>query len=587
MNPSTDIIDVLGGLDSIDKLVSDLVNTLESIIRSSPNLDLRSKAITTSMVMVAGAFQTSLVSYFTHRDVFPALMRYVHDVPDLAYQSYILLGSLASYNKFEQQNVYQNRLEDFVDESSIRLLIDSFAETCRSIRSDYTSIHDDSAPVLTLSSALSYVGLRSLSPDARKPPPPSEEEAKQLFNALPSPLASTLLPTYTFVSANKIFASALLSTPSGPSTTETPLASFLGSTSYLCHHAHRSQRGSTYANFSLLIIRLLFEDPMTARPICHATAQALPFVRLARQRAPFLPLPQPSLAHPRPPAAIILDIATDTLSHNLRRRLDISLYSLALSLIVRVLTTLSPNPRTITHTGPNIRLAYHWSHLWSTLLSLVKFTTTYATDLQSLRGYIKDEVVTPIADILAFSLTRGDVFLPGEAEFDDLFYKLVEGYEVLSKFNDAWTSSATSSSVVDRSPALPSSTGKPNRTASAGTPRPRGRFERATSILLAVAGHYHGLLTSSLKSRKHQSASEVKRVIKDEGYEGVSGGLSISTGSAAAGGLSPALGATEGTSAAMEDGFGNWTPWREVEHKAEVKRLVRGAMEDVRVLGLR
>jgi hypothetical protein len=74
-NPSTDVIEVLAGLDSIDRLVSDLVNGLEAIIRQSTSVEFRNKAVGAAIAMVAGAFQTSLVSYFMHRDLFPALMK--------------------------------------------------------------------------------------------------------------------------------------------------------------------------------------------------------------------------------------------------------------------------------------------------------------------------------------------------------------------------------------------------------------------------------------------------------------------------------------------------------------------------------
>lgn len=533
MNPSTDIIEVLGGLDSIDRLVSDLVNSLDSIIRQSPNLALRSKAVTTATVMVAGAFQTSLISYFIHRDLFPALMKYVHDAPGSAHEPYILLGCLASYQKFESQNLYQDRLEDFVDEATIRLLLSSFSDSCRSIRESYTAVQDDEAASLTLSSALSYVGLRSLSPDARKPPPPNEDEAKVLFNALPSSLACSMLSTYTFVHANKVFASAILTKPSDPQiqASESPLSTFLSCTSYLAHHAHRSPRCVAYATLNLLTLRLLLEDPLTAKPICHPSSHAVS-VRLARQRAPFLP----SATTSRPPAAAILDISIDTLSHNLRRRLDISLYSAALSLILRILTTLST-------TGT--RLPYHWSYLWGALLSLVKFATSYADDLRFLRG-MKEEVCTPLADVLAFALVRGDAFLPGEGDYDDLFYKLLEAHELLPNFRSAYVSGATGKENTKKEP-----------------------LEKATNALVKVSGHFHSAVGEKglVRGRKHQSASEVKRVVK-EGYET----------------LDLAGVANDGPG---DGGFGRWETWREGERKAEVKRLMRVAVEDARVLGMR
>jgi hypothetical protein len=74
-NPNTDIIDILAGLDAIDRLMSDLVQSLESIVRQSNEDVLRIKAVETVLALVAGGFQTSLVTYFMHRDLFPALMK--------------------------------------------------------------------------------------------------------------------------------------------------------------------------------------------------------------------------------------------------------------------------------------------------------------------------------------------------------------------------------------------------------------------------------------------------------------------------------------------------------------------------------
>lgn len=55
--------------------MSDLVHSLESIIRRSGNPALRTKAVDTVLALVAGGFHTSLVSYFMHKDLFSALMK--------------------------------------------------------------------------------------------------------------------------------------------------------------------------------------------------------------------------------------------------------------------------------------------------------------------------------------------------------------------------------------------------------------------------------------------------------------------------------------------------------------------------------
>lgn len=387
-------------------------------------------------------------------------------------QSFVLLGLLANYNKFEAQNVYQNRLEDFVNEETIRLLVSSFADCCRSIRDEYVSVQDDSATTWTLSSTLNYVGLRSLSPEPRNLPP-SEEEAKNLFYALPPTKACCMLSAYSFVQANKVFASNLLSMP-GDASAEPSLSAFLSASSYLAHHAYRGPRPSHYATLSFLAIRLMTEDALLVKRLCSQDSKIV--VRLCRQRAPHLPL----VTSARIPAAAILDICTDTLSHNLRKRLDIHLYALALGLILRLLTHMDQ---------VKTRLQYHWAYLWGSFLSLIRFLTQYASDLRYLRG-IREELCTTLATLTAFCLTRGDSFLPDPASYDDLFYKLVEAHDLLPKFKEAYAEK------------------------SAGN----DGFNRAVDALISVSSHYHELLGMQKGKKTHQSPAAVQKVIK-EGYE--------------------------------------------------------------------
>lgn len=89
-NPSSDVITVLAGLDEVDRVTSDFVAVLDGVIRNGKSckcrilfdqpiliraVDVRLKAIKTAIAMTSGAYKTSLVSYFTHRDLFPSLMK--------------------------------------------------------------------------------------------------------------------------------------------------------------------------------------------------------------------------------------------------------------------------------------------------------------------------------------------------------------------------------------------------------------------------------------------------------------------------------------------------------------------------------
>ena len=204
------------------------------------------------------------------------------------------------------------------------------------------AVQDDTATTWTLGSTLNYVGLRAISPEPKNLPA-SEEEAKARFNALPSNRGCSMLSAYSFVQANKIFASNLLSIPGEPNT-ETSFSAFLSTTSYLAHHAYRGTRPSHYATLSLLTIRLMVEDSVLVKRICSQDSKMT--VRLYRQRPPHLPL----IASARVPATAILDICTDTLSHNLKKRLDIPLYTLSLGILLRLLTNMDQS---------KTRLQYH------------------------------------------------------------------------------------------------------------------------------------------------------------------------------------------------------------------------------------
>jgi hypothetical protein len=74
-NPSSDIISVLAGLNDADYVLSDFVETLDAVIRNGKSMVLRLKAVRTALAIIAGAYQTGLISYFTHRDLFPAIMK--------------------------------------------------------------------------------------------------------------------------------------------------------------------------------------------------------------------------------------------------------------------------------------------------------------------------------------------------------------------------------------------------------------------------------------------------------------------------------------------------------------------------------
>lgn len=235
-------------------------------------------------------------------------------------------------------------------------------------------------------------------------------------------------------------------------------------------------------------------------------------VRLCRQRSPYLPL----VHGDRVFAASILDTMIDGINHNLRRRLDVELYILCVGTILRIISHLSRS---------RTRLNYHWSELFRSLLSLVRFLTTYNSDL---KGAINIEILLDdLVNLVALSLSAGESFLPTPAAYDDLFYKLVETGENLVKFRDSYDLGKRHTSSID--------------------------------TLISVSTHYNQLLEDGASGRrgKHLTSAQVSGVIK-QGYET----LSIQA----------------------KEGLDSWDKYREADKRSFLKKMARTTVGDVKTL---
>ena len=355
---------------------------------------------------------------------------------------------------------------------------------------------------------------------------PHEFEDVNLLTEMsrPNATAAVMLGVYDFTIANKVFCSNFITCPINAKTGETPFSAFLSFTSYVLHHGYRSMRATLYGLLNLLILRLIIEDLVLCKMLCDP--EVLPSVRLCRQRQPFLP----ARPRPRPAAASILDILVDTLNHNLRRNLDIPLYISTIGLIHRLLSFL-----TFTRT----RLMYHWSLLWQTLLSFLRFITTYASSI-SIQDPDFPLLLKPLLATLALAVTAGDTFLPDPSAYDDLFYKIVETGEYLTRFKTAFEAYIPQVEATDATV--------------------KGPTTAPIDILIQVAAHYGDLVEAEkAKGRLGVNASprEVSKVIR-QGYETLS---------------LPAM-----------DGLDRWDRFREGDERGMLKRVARMAVDDTKLL---
>lgn len=127
------------------------------------------------------------------------------------------------------------------------------------------------------------------------------------------------MATYDFTNSNKLFGYHMVHMIPEKNE-ESPFSSFLSLSSYLLQHAYRSPRVAHYAELSLFTIRILVEDPTLCKHICCEDGKRR--VRLCRQRQPYLPV----ISGDRVLATVIFDAMIDTITHNLRRRLDVNIY---------------------------------------------------------------------------------------------------------------------------------------------------------------------------------------------------------------------------------------------------------------------
>lgn len=101
-------------------------------------------------------------------------------------EPFILVGLLANYNKFEFQNPYQFRLNDFVNEAVIQKIVQCVGNTCQEVRSQYLEIQDDLPEGWTFSNTLNMIGLGAIAPGPKpeKKPVYDAETQKQMFTQL-------------------------------------------------------------------------------------------------------------------------------------------------------------------------------------------------------------------------------------------------------------------------------------------------------------------------------------------------------------------------------------------------------------------
>ena len=108
-------------------------------------------------------------------------MVHQHENALRASEPLLLTGLLANYKKFEVQNQYRVRFSDFVNDETMRSIIESVSWTCKLLRERYVAVHDDSPVGWSIGGTLSYVGLGALAGASPAAPTLTEDQQRELL----------------------------------------------------------------------------------------------------------------------------------------------------------------------------------------------------------------------------------------------------------------------------------------------------------------------------------------------------------------------------------------------------------------------
>ncbi|KAI8367579.1 uncharacterized protein BYT42DRAFT_131682 [Radiomyces spectabilis] len=434
------IINLLTGLDKADVQLNALVKTLDSLIKQPTT---RAHALVLALVLSAGnnnVNNNSLNSYFMNHDLSRTLFEVIADQDMTETQTrhaVMLLGMLSNYNKYESRNPYLTALSRINDANVLKRLVSLFKNLFSTLISRFCLVVRDDNTTLT-KSVVTYMTSwfsTTSSPDLTD----IEALNEEIGSMISPPLSALLLPFYDLMNTNSHFMMVYTSYSTSKDTKEndeTPIAVLLSFVSYLVQY-NRSEHSAAYTKLMFLVLLRLTEDDtflsFMARDDTHA------IVRLCRQRQP----PLPRMKKPRSLLCVILDDALLYTKHNLRKKLDLPTYRLAFLVIHRILCFLSKR---------QIRLAYHWSELWSSLTAILHFIVMQWDDLILLERF--DTFLYSFVSIFNISVAQGETFLPDTKAYDALFYELIRASDDMMALSQGVSRTMMNKTREDRSPVL-------------------------------------------------------------------------------------------------------------------------------------
>ncbi|GAA5822072.1 hypothetical protein JCM11251_004848 [Rhodosporidiobolus azoricus] len=253
-----------------------------------------------------------------------------------------------------------------------------------------------------------------------KPPlrsEPSLRPKESPFVKMPPEMTVLLLPFYELLNSNKTFGSLVFSageTEEGEPPVLPP--ALISLSSYIVCHASLSHRGRLYSRLSLVLLLILVEEGEG-----KLTQEGTEEIRLCRQRQPTLPQ-----SDTKRPISAMIDTVVIFLRHNLRKRLDIETYIIALRLLQRILQQLKTE---------KLRLERDWVIVWRSVLALSRLVVQRIAELRAISDKV-DTLISQIFITLCYAAYWAESFLPSLSAQAHLHYELLHADSTLSALSD-------------------------------------------------------------------------------------------------------------------------------------------------------
>lgn len=435
-NYTLDVIVLLAGrMADADDVFYALVDVVDAGLRAPVT---PAPAVQLALVCIAFMGNTSLATYFLHRDLFASAMHVVHTHTsvDVISETALLISLLSTAGQAHGVRSAAGLALDPV--SSVVMSHAGFQPYHRKLRE-----HADSVDMARIAHALSMQLARTRAPYRAAAASPTRGDTAWFLGglwgasgapaaapALPPPRALFLLCVWLLVHTSDAFALGMLAPPTG----EPLVVHFFSLASYILTYGASSPRATTYAHTVLQIIVAFLgatdgteNTAVRDRLLCDevqrnqdAVERGMPDpgilgdrVELCRTRAHPLPLPPTDgPKRRRRLVVLVLDNAAIFFKYNRSMHWDAPTFATAFTAVRRTAVLCAQQ---------RVQLEYDWLELWRAMLGVGTFLAQRAPELAPADVQL---VAQSLVETLAVALVYSDRFLQTPAETPLLVYEV-------------------------------------------------------------------------------------------------------------------------------------------------------------------